>query len=257
MSPITKFFGISGAITALILGMHLSGLINLQQVSKDIGLSEHIENKYVIIAVDITAGREKELQKDFEAIQKLLKKVHLADKVEIFLIHSRAESEQEAVCSIEMPYKPGPMGLELSRAKKAAEQIFSRCWEEKVQPLIGTDRFVQRTDLFGFFRFVSQRAEFRKHNNSILVLLTDGQQVGDGFNFEKTPPNEGGLANARANNLLPDLSGIKVLIAGFTPTHNISNSHWRVLQSWWREYLKQAGAEIASISSERNIGSKI
>ena len=253
MSTRMKFLSISGAITALLLGMQLGGLVNLQQIPNDIGLSEHIETRYVIVGLDITLGREDELQKDFVAIQKLLKKINLGDKLEMFLIHSRSESEQEAICSIEMPNKPGPMGLELSRAKKGAEQAFSNCWDEKVKPLIGSNKYVQRTDLFGFLRFVSQRAEFRKHENPILILLTDGQQVGDGLNFEKVIPNEADLTKVIDNNLLPNLSGIKVLIAGFTPTHNVSNAHWRKLQAWWREYLKTAGAEVVSIASERNL----
>jgi hypothetical protein len=86
-----------------------------------------------------------------------------------------------------------------------------------------------------------------------LILLTDGQQVGDGFNFEKTIPDERHLGKVKNAELMPDLGGVSVLLAGVTPTHNISNLHWRKLQSWWTKYLKESGAEVAAVTSERSL----
>ena len=248
-----KIIGISAAIAAVTIGAHAMGLVNLKSVPKDLGLSDEIEQRYVVIASDITAGREGELKKDFETVQRLVNKACLGDKIEVFLIHSRAESQQEAIFSVEMPLEPGPMGMGLTRAKKTAGQSFANRWDKSVNALLKDSRLVQRTDLFGFFRFVSQRQELRKSKKPVLILLTDGQQVGDGFNFERAIPKVYDLKKIRDDDLMADLDGISITMAGVTPTHEISNSHWRKLQSWWRQYLKEAGAEIASISSERNI----
>jgi len=253
----TKMLVISTAIAALIIGAHATGLVNLKALPKELGLSDEIEHRYTIIAADITAGRENELGKDFDAIKKTVAKARLGDKIEIFLIHSRAESSQEAIFLAEMPEEPGPMGIALTRAQKAASQSFADCWNRSVKTLLGDKQIVQQTDLFGFLRFVSQKQLFRKARKPVLILLTDAQQVGDGFNFERNIPDEHDLRKARELDLIADLSGISVTMAGVTPTHNISNAHWRRLQSWWRSYLKEAGADVTTITSERSLLSRL
>ncbi len=253
---LTRMIVISAVIAALAIGMHAAGLVNLKEVPEELGLSGN-EPRHIIVASDITAGREGELQKDFEAVQKLIEKARPGDKIEVFLIHSRAESSQEAIFTAAMPVEEGPMGMAFKRAQKSAQQSFKECWDKSLQAHLGDNRLVQQTDLFGFFRFVSQRVEFRKSKNPALIVLTDGQEVGDGFNFERTIPTEHDLKRAKDAELMADLVGVRVTLAGMTPTHNITNLHWRKLQSWWRVYLKEAGAEVAAISSDRSVLSGI
>lgn len=248
---LTRMIVISAVIGALAVGAHTAGIVDLKKVPKELGLSGS-EPRYIIMASDITAGREGELQKDFEAVLKLVETACLGDKIEVFLIHSRAESSQEAIFTVEMPNDEGPMGMALLRAQKKAKQSFADCWNKGIEAALGDSRLVQQTDLFGFFRFVAQRTEFRKSKKPVLIVLTDGQQVGDGFNFERAIPTAHDLQKAKNAELMPDLSGVNVTLSGVTPTHNISNLHWRKLQSWWREYLKEAGAEVAAISSDRS-----
>ncbi len=251
----TKIMVISAAIVAVTVGAHAMGLINLKSVPKDLGLSDELEQRHTIVAIDITAGREGEIKKDVDAVEKLIEKAGLGDKIEVYLIHARAESQQESIFSLEMPLDPGPMGMALRRAKKTAGESFAKRWDASVNALLKDGRLVQQTDLLGFFRFVSQKQEFRKAKKPILIVFTDGQQVGDGFNFERATPTAHDLKKIRDENLMSNLDGVSVTMAGVTPTHNITNSHWRKLQSWWTEYLRNAGAEITSISSERYIES--
>ncbi len=249
---LNKMIITSVVIAALATGLQATGAIDLKAVPKELGLAGN-DPRNIIVAVDITAGREKELPKDFEAVQKLIEKSRPGDKIEVFLIHSRAESEQEAIFTSQMPDDEGPMGMAFARAQKSAEQAFKECWDKSLQAYLGDNSLVQQTDLFGFFRFVSQRAEFRKSKKPILIILTDGQEVGDGFNFEQSIPTEHDLKRAKDAELMPDLSCVSVTLAGMTPTHNITNLHWRKLESWWNAYFKEAGAENTTISSDRSI----
>lgn len=242
----------SAVVGAIAAGLQATGAVDLKAVPKELGLAGS-GPRNIIVAVDITAGREEELPKDFEAVQTLVGKARPGDKIEVFLIHSRAESEQEAIFAVEMPDDEGPMGMAFARAQKSAEQSLKESWDKSVKADLGDHDLVQRTDLFGFFRFVSQRAEFRKSKKPILIILTDGQEVGDGFNFERTIPADHDLKRAKEAELMPDLSGVNVTIAGMTPTHNITNLHWRKLESWWKKYFDEAGAKVTAISSDRSI----
>jgi len=249
---LNKIIVTTAVIAALAAGLQASHVLDLRTVPKELGLVGS-EPRNIIVAADITAGREEELPKDFEAVRKLMDKANPGDKIEVFLIHSRAEAEQEAIFTVQMPNDEGPMGMAFIRAQKGAQQSFKECWDRNIQALLGDSSLVQRTDLFGFFRFVSHRAEFRKSKKPVLIVLTDGQEVGDGFNFERAIPTDHDLTMAEKAELLPDLSGVNATLAGMTPTHNITNLHWRKLESWWKEYLKEAGAVVTAISSDRSI----
>lgn len=247
------------ALTALGIGAQKMGYVDFQELSdKAVPILEWAEIKdkdprYIIVGLDITAGREGELEKDRAAIAELVKKTRSGDIIEVYLIHSRAESEQEAVFTAHIPENPGAAGQELVRAKQKADKEWSSCWDESVVSMMSSDK-KQRTDLFGFMRFVtSQKPEFQGHKHPRLVLFTDGQQVGDGFNMEKRVPTTAQLSKLRDDELLPELNGVSVKFAGFTPTHKVSNAHWRKLQNFWKEYLKEAGAESVAISSERKL----
>ncbi|MBF0560210.1 MAG: hypothetical protein HQL08_15680 [Nitrospirae bacterium] len=248
-----KTAGISAALIALAVAMHTSGVVNLEKPAEELGLLD-AKARHIIVGVDITVGRENELPKDLNSIKSMMAKSNAGDRIDIFLIHARSESSQEAIFSVQMPEDSGPMGLALQRAQKAAQCSLSEKWDKSIA--LYSNEFAQATDLFGFFRFVSQKQAVGKSEGTVLILYTDGQQVGDGFNFERKAPEESDLRKVRTNGLLADLNGIRITFAGVTPTHNITNRHWRKLQSWWHSYLKEAGAKDILISSEREILSK-
>ncbi len=253
---LTKTIAITAAVAVLALGAHAAGLVNLRTATEGLGLLVTTE-RYIIVGIDITEGRENEVPKDFKAIQGLLTKTNPGDKIEVFLIHSRSESAQEALFVAEMPGDEGPMGVSLERAQKAAQRCLEDRWKKKIGTFLADKQFVQQTDLFDFFRFVSQKKEFHRSKRPILMLFTDGQQVGDGFNFERKVPDRQDLTKVKGNDLMADLKGISVTLLGCTATHNISNYHWRKLQAWWGAYLKEAGAETISITSERGVGAEL
>lgn len=209
--------------------------------------------RHIVIGLDITAGREGELDKDRAAIGRMIKETRLGDKVEVYLIHSRAESEQESVFSAEIPENSGPAGQDFVRAKQKAEKEWEACWDEKVVPQMDSGR-KQQTDLFGFMRYVtSQKPEFQEHKHPNLVLFTDGQQVGDGFNMEKRVPTSAQLKKLKEDELIPELNSINIRFAGVTPTHKVTNAHWRKLQAFWKDYSREAGAETVAVTSDRKI----
>jgi len=248
-----KTIAITAAVAAVAIGAQTTGLVNLRTIPGEIEQLVTVQQRHIIVGVDITAGRENEVPKDFRAVQRLLENAEPGDKIEIYLIDSRSESSQEAIFSVQMPEDEGPMGMALKKAKKGAQQSLSECWDKSINKVLGDNHLVQQTDLFGFFRFVSQKEEFRKSGSPVLILFTDGQQVGDGFNFEKNIPDKNDLMRAKEDDFIADLRNINVSLAGVTPTHAITNSHWRRLQAWWRGYLKEAGVDNISITSERCI----
>lgn len=257
-----KTIGIMIAMTALAIGAQQMGYVDYHALLEkstpfleDIGVCDK-EPRYIIIGLDITAGREGELDKDRAAITEIVKRAREGDRIDLYLIHSRSETEQEAVFSAEMPDNGGPAGQELVRAKQKTETEWATCWGNKIIPLLDSDK-KQRTDLFGFMRYASsQNADFQAHKHPVLVLFTDGQQVGDGYNMEKKAPIPGLLQKMKDDDLMPDLSGVKVRFAGVTPTHKISNAHWRKIQSFWTDYAKEAGAESVTVTSDRRISMK-
>jgi len=209
--------------------------------------------RHIVIGLDITAGREGELTKDREAIANIIGEARLNDRIEVYLIHSRAESEQEALFSVQMPSNAGPAGQTFARAKQKAEQDWQQCWS-RVKALDHDGGKKGQTDLVGFLRFcIYQKPEFQESKHPYLILFTDGQQTGDGYNFEKKAPTDLHLMSMANEGFMPDLSGIALWFAGVTPTHGITNSHWRKIQSYWISFARTAGARSVAVSSNRTI----
>lgn len=209
--------------------------------------------RYILVGLDITAGREHELAKDRAIISKLINETRLGDVVEVYLIHSRAESEQETVFEVTMPTEQGPMGSAFNRSKQKAIKDWEACWNGAVMPAMNSGKR-QQTDLFGFMRYVSsQKPEFMEHKHANLILFTDGQQVGDGYNMEQKAPETAELQKLKEKGLLPELNGVNVNFVGVTATHKVTNAHWRQLQTFWQEYAKEAGAVKVISTSERKV----
>lgn len=209
------------------------------------------EPRHIVIGLDITAGREGELTKDREAIAKIIGEARLNDRIEVYLIHSRAEAEQEALFSVQMPQNAGPAGQTFTRSKRKAEQDWQQCWR-RVEALDHDGGKKGQTDLVGFLRFcLYQKPEFQNSKHPYLILFTDGQQTGDGYNFEKKAPTNLDLKSMATKGFMPDLSGIAILFVGVTPTHGITNSHWRSIQSYWITFAESAGAKSVAVSSNR------
>ncbi len=126
-----KTIAITAAVAAVAIGAHTSGLANLKTMPGKIEQLVTVQQRHIIIGVDITAGRENEVPKDFRAVQRLLENAEIGDKIEIYLIDSRSESSQEAIFSVKMPEDEGPMGMALKKAKKGAQQIPDRLLGQK------------------------------------------------------------------------------------------------------------------------------
>jgi hypothetical protein len=250
---------IMAVLSAGVAGAQYSGIADFTPlVKKCSGLAEQVglvdrPTRYVVVGLDITAGREGELQKDREGITRLVKGMKPGDILEVYLIHSRAQSEQEAVFRAALSENPGPANKQFNRARQAAEQSWEECWEKNVMSLATSDR-KQQTDLFGFLLFVAeQKPEFMSHKEPVLVMLTDGQQVGDGCNMERRAPGTADLERAKDNDLVADLGNVRVVFAGMTATHQVSNAHWRKLRTFWKRYAAAAGVRSVALSSERRL----
>jgi hypothetical protein len=259
MRALTIFTIAAGITTASVFGLHQTGLLppvleKAEHIAVTAGIIQRPNN--IVIGLDITAGRERELVKDKKAIEKMICNLGSGDKLSVYLIHSRSESDQEEIFSAGLPDNIGPMGQVLQRAKTAAEKEWSACWQERVMPLVRSDeaKLKQRTDLFGFLRFIAnQKSEFIEEKKAWIILFTDGQHVGDGFNMEKRAPQDSDLDKAEQADFIPALNGVRLAFLGMTPTHSISNEHWRQIQKFWKAYGNASGAKYTSVSSERNL----
>lgn len=209
--------------------------------------------RHTVIGVDITAGREEELPKDWETISLLIGHARPGDKLEVYLIHSRAESDQEAIFVMELPAEAGPAGQVLVRAKQQVAERWARCWEEELVPMLSSKK-KQRTDLFGFMRFVASKPGFMASAHPEVILFTDGQHVGDGINMERRIPEKDFLSNLWNEGLIPEMTQVNFKILGITPTHGVTNAHWRQVKSFWQDYADQAQIKSVRISSERRAG---
>jgi hypothetical protein len=246
------------ASVVTVAGLHYTGKIDatpalksVQKLGEEFKLVERAP-RYTIVGIDVTRGREEELTKDRDAVAKLVEGMVAGDRLECYLIDGHAESAQQRVFQAAMPEAEGPVGQVLAREKKKAVVQWQECWDAQVAGGAGSPQ-TNRTDLFGFLRFASAKEAFAAHKDPRLVLLTDAQQVGDGVNMERRVPTEDDLTRLEQEKLLPRLTGIRVVMAGVTPTHGISNAHWRGLRRFWSAFLKECGAASAEFSSERNL----
>lgn len=250
----------AGITTASIIGLHQAGALTpVMDKAEHFAVVAGVAQKSpcnIVVGLDITSGREGELVKDKKAIEKMIRNLGPGDKLSVYLIHSRAESEQEEIFNAELPETIGPMGQVLQRAKASADKEWAVCWQDKIMSLVRSDeaKLKQRTDLFGFLRFIAhQKSEFLGEKKAWIVLFTDGQHVGDGFNMERRAPQDSDLDKAEQADFIPNLNNVRLAFVGVTPTHRISNDHWRQIQKFWKAYGNASGAKYTSVSSERSL----
>jgi hypothetical protein len=147
------------------------------------------------------------------------------------------------------------MNSTLKQKRKEEEKRFAKTWDKIIPPLVKNNKLIMKSEIFGMIKFAAKKFRLNGDKNSSLILFTDLQQVGDGYDFERyLPPLKTVVAKLKNYNLIPNLSGIKVYVFGVTPTHNVGSLYYSKLLRWWKLFFKKkAMAKQVIITSSRDV----
>ena len=206
-------------------------------------------SRQFIVGIDLTKGREEQARNDSLCIvNQILPILDVEDKIDVYVIHGRSEAQPLHILSSTMPSDKGSYEQGWKRAKEDAESLFKANWQDAVSHM--QDQALSlRTDIFGFLQLCSShRVPSRE---TMIILLSDMQQVGDGMNFEKEIPDSSTVRLCREGGLVSDLHGCKMYVLGCTATHGISNQHYRAIRTWWvTRFLPLTNAKLIAYSSD-------
>lgn len=140
--------------------------------------------------------------------------------------------------------------LDLVVPRKAArldqEEALARTRERirrTAYALIASDARPQQTQLVETLAAASQAFGTRRVPGDRVLILTDGVEEGAAINLARRPMDsrqvDTALAAARADGLLPDLTGVELSIVG------AGGRHYSSVANFWRRYADLTGARLA------------
>lgn len=255
--PLTLRFNVGKALWAMFfLSVFIlpkpaeAGLADL--ASKISGNSS--QGKIVLVFVDLSGSVKAEEWRTYsETYKSLIDTLKAGDRLVLSAITDRKLTDFQPFSDKKLP-KTGVKLNDKEKAKEVTKEMLAD-WEsiKQTKPSASTNILDMFNIAQQFFEHDSDRKE------RWIVVLSDMVEENKNVNFMKTtltPENISAIISKRkSQNLLPELTGVKVFVAGAGLSSNSSKMngvsdaemYMRVKQFWF-SYLKQVGADISDNS---------
>jgi hypothetical protein len=207
----------------------------------------------LVVAIDLTqsvavSGPDggNEFRKNIDGVARVLTQVPAGAHVTISGITDRSFAQPYILLSARVPDDPGYFDERLDAARR---QLVS-AWKSRSGQL---DSRFPHTDILGALALASQifaagSAEERKE----LVVFSDMREDMPGLDFESQQIVPPFASLGKQCGAMPDLRGVEVYLLGVDGAGK-SLAYWQSLQAFWREYLRQSGADLLSYSILREL----
>jgi hypothetical protein len=205
----------------------------------------------VVMAIDLTASGKgidykgnKEFQKNLKAVERIIMELKAGSRFMVIGITESSFSRPYIIMNKRLGDDPGYFGEKLREGK----QILIKEWR-KISKELSPDAL--SSDIFGAISLGAHSLQNEQNASKVLILLSDMRQCSRKFNFEKMATiNNTLIEKTVKEGLIPDLTGVKVYVAG---VHTIGKSqgYWESLKNYWQEYFNKAGADLKSFIMER------
>jgi hypothetical protein len=178
-----------------------------------------------------------------EAFEKIYQNLRQGDRVVVGTITSRSYTEFKPAVDAEIP-KKSIWDNRLQFEKKLADT--KEKIRREVNQLLARERGTALTEILDSLNIADIIFHDEKERKKILVLLSDMIEDSKECNFEKEKITDEYIdrviRDRQKNNLLPNLTGVKVYAAGASAA---DSNRFRSVQTFWARYLTKSGADFS------------
>jgi hypothetical protein len=201
-------------------------------------------SRVIIIFVDMSDSTNEARPTVYkEAFEKIYQSLRQGDRVVVGTITSRSYIDFKPTVDEEIPKKTiWDNRLQFERGLTHSKEEIRR----EVNSLLSRERGSALTEILDSLNIADTIFHDEKDRQKILVILSDMMQDSKGYKFDKDEITDEYINNAIAyrqkNNLMPNLTGVKVYVAGASAA---DSDRFRAVQTFWARYFTESGADFS------------
>jgi hypothetical protein len=232
-------------VALVIIGAFLLGTLLFWRTAA-FGKSEKpLQNPRVIMILvdmsDSTNGARPTVYK--EAFEKIYQGLRQGDRVVVGTITSRSYIDFKPTVDEEIPKKSlWDNRLQFEKSLTISKEKIRR----EVNKLLSRERGSALTEILESLNIADTIFHDEKERQKILVILSDMLQDSKEYKFEKDEITDEYINNVIAyrekNNLIPNLTGVKVYVAGASAA---DSNRFRAVKTFWDRYFIKSGADFS------------
>ena len=176
------------------------------------------------------------------AFEKIYEKLKEGDRVVVGTITGRSFIDFKPVVDAEIPKKSlwvNRISFEQSFAKAKAEI------KEGVEGLLSRKKGTPHTEILNSLN-IADTIFHNEKRQKVLVILSDMVQDSREYNFDRVKVTDAYISSIikyrKKNNLIPDLKGVKVYVAGASADEA---KKFRAIEKFWNTYFQSTGADFS------------
>lgn len=198
----------------------------------------------VIILVDMSGSTNQARRTVYrEAFEKIYHTLAQGDRVMVGTITGRSFIDFKPAVDAEIPKKTiWDNRLQFERHLSHTRENIRK----EVNKLLSRKRGTPKTEILNSLNIADTIFHSEKERHKILVILSDMIQDSKEYQFDKSVITSDYvntvIRHRRQNKLMPDLTGVKVYVAGASA----ADSHkYRSIQTFWDHYFTASGADFS------------
>lgn len=217
--------------------------------------------RVIIVFVDMSGSTNLARRTIYrECFEKIYQDLNQGDRIVVGTITSRSFIDFKPAVDVEIPKKSLWVNrIQFERNLTETKEKIQR----EVNRLLSLKNGTPRTEILNSLN-IADTIFHNEKREKILVILSDMIQDSPEYDFSSTKITNSYIDKVikyrRRKNLIPDLSGVKVYVAGASG----SDSHkYRTIEKFWARYFQMAGADYSHhryghtlISFEKIVGEK-
>jgi hypothetical protein len=227
------------------LGFFLFTTINLADVKAASFFSDDKGPKIIIVFVDMSGSTNKARKSVYKnAFDKVYKSLDEGDRIVVGTITSHSYIDFKPKVDEEIPKK----SIWINRLKY--EQNLTRTKQKikgAVDKLFNFKKGTQYTEILNSLNIADTIFHSEQKRKKILVLLSDMIQDSKEYKFDKVRITnkyiENIIKNRTKQKLIPNLSGVKIYVAGASAANS---KRFRAIELLWTRYFKASGADFST-----------
>ena len=204
---------------------------------------ENQSSRVMVVFVDMSGSTNSARRSVYrEAFEKIYQNLRQGDRIVVGTITSRSYIDFKPVVDVEIPKKSvwvNRIAFEQNLAKSKSQV------QKEVDQLLARKDGTPRTEILNSLNIADTIFHMEKRQK-ILVILSDMVQDSKEYNFDRVELTDEYIANVirqrNENNLIPDLAGVKVYVAGASADEA---KKFRSIEKFWHSYLGAAGADFS------------
>ena len=200
--------------------------------------------RVIVVLVDMSGSTNRARRTVYnEAFEKIFESLGQGDRIVVGTITSRSYIDFKPVVDAEIPKQSvwvNRISFEQNLAKTKSNI------NKQVEGLLSRKKGTPRTEILNSLN-IADTIFHNEKRHKVLVILSDMVQDSKEYNFYRTKVTDSYISNIirfrKKNNLVPNLAGVKVYVAGATADEP---KKFRSIEKFWNNYFEITGADFST-----------